>query len=99
MNKAIAASVMILGLVACGGGGDGKSFLVGKCVEEGESKEACNCQVDALEEALGSENIDKMVALAKSEDEAGAQKLMTEIMAEDPTKVLSMATAMGACAQ
>lgn len=99
MKYAIAASMMALGLAACGGGGSGgKSTLVDKCVEEGESKEACTCQVNALEEALGSDNLNKLVSLAEKDDEAAAEAMMMEIMGEDPAAAMKMGTAMMACA-
>lgn len=97
MKYAIAASMMALGLAACGGGGNGKATLVEKCVEDGESKETCTCQVNAFEEALGEENLNKLVKFAETDDEAGAEALMMEIMGEDPAKAMKMGTAMMAC--
>ena len=97
MKYAIAASMLALGLAACGGGGGGKSALMEKCVADGESKETCTCQIDAMEEALGSDNLNKLAKLAAADDEAGAEKLMIEIMMDKPESAMKMGMAMMAC--
>lgn len=99
MKYALAASMLALGLAACGGGGgNAKAKLVDACVEEGESKETCNCQIDAVEEALGSSTLNKLAALAEKDDEAGAEKLMMEILADKPDAAMKMGMAMMGCA-
>lgn len=99
MKYALAASMMALGLAACGGGGGGdKAALVEKCMEEGESKADCTCQVNAFADALGDDAIGKMAKAAKTEDEDAVEALMMEIMMKDPAAMGKMTTAMMACA-
>lgn len=101
MKYAIAATMMAFGLAACGGGGggDAKAKLVEACVEEeGSSKEACECQVTALEDALGSDTLNKLADLADKEDEAAAEALMMEVMTENPEAMGKMGAAMMSCA-
>lgn len=98
MKYALTASMLALGLAACGGGGgSAKATLVDACIEDGQDKDACSCQVNALEEALGSDTLKKMADLAEGEDEAAAEKLMMEIMGEDLDAVMKLGTAMAAC--
>jgi len=97
MKYALAASMLALGLAAWGGGGNAKATLVDACVEDGEDKESCSCQVNALEEALGADTLNKLAALAEGDDEAAAEKLMMEIMGEDLDAVMKLGTAMAAC--
>lgn len=98
MKYAIAASMLALGLAACGGGGgNAKAQLVDACVEEGDSKETCTCQVDALEETLGAGTLNKLASLADKEDDAAAEKLMMEILSEKPEAAMKMGMAMMAC--
>lgn len=72
--------------------------LVDQCVAEGETEETCNCQIGAVEEALGEDDFAKLVELAKNDDEAGAEKLMTDIMSEKPDVAMQMGMKMMACA-
>jgi len=99
MKYALAASMLALGLGACGGGGgNAKAEFVAECVKEsGESKEACECQANAMVDALGDKNFNKMVSLAKNDDEAGAEKMMMELVGEDPSVAMKMGMAMMAC--
>ena len=100
MRYALAASMMVLGLGACGGGGGGnaKAEFVKECVaDSGESEETCKCLADATENTVGANNFSKLVNMAKSGDEDGAEKLMMELMGEDPAKAMAFATAMMSC--
>lgn len=100
MKYAITASILALGLAACGGGGgNAKAEFVEECVKEsGDSKETCECQANAMVDALGDKNFNKMVSLAKADDEAGAEKMMMELVGEDPEVGMKMGLAMMACA-
>jgi len=71
--------------------------LVEKCKEEGESEEVCSCQIGAIEEALGEENFSELVGFAMNDDEEGAEKLMTEILSEQPDVAMSMSMKMMGC--
>ena len=73
--------------------------LVDQCVAEGESAKVCGCQVTAVEDSLGEENFNKLLDLAKADDEAGAEALMTEIMSSDPQKAMQMATSIMGCSE
>ena len=98
MKYALAASMMALGLAACGGGGNAKSEFVKECVaDSGESEKTCTCLADATEKAVGASNFSKLVKLAKAGDEDGAEKLMTDLMGEDPAKAMEMGMAMLSC--
>ena len=85
---------------ACGGGGgNAKAEFVSECVKEsGESKETCECQANAMADALGDKNFSKMVTLAKNDDEDGAEKMMMELVGEDPAVAMKMGAAMMTCA-
>ncbi|MEM6626770.1 MAG: hypothetical protein AAF719_08710 [Pseudomonadota bacterium] len=76
-----AAASLILG--ACGGGG-GKSVLVSSCVDEGESRENCQCLATKLEEGLSPKAFDAVVLGAQGKD----------AQAEEAMKDLSMSDAM-----
>jgi len=71
--------------------------LVDQCVAEGESAEVCGCQINAVEDALGEDHFATLVELAKNDDEAGAEALMTEIMTDDPATAMKMGTAIMGC--
>ena len=71
--------------------------LVDQCVAEGESEDVCNCQIGAVEEALGTEDFSKLIDLAKNDDEEGAEQLMTEIMSEKPEIAMEMGMKMMGC--
>lgn len=98
MKYAIAASMMALGLAACGGGGgNAKAEFVSECVaESGQDEATCECQADAMIDAVGQDNFNKMAKVAES-DEDKAAEMMTELMAEDPTVMMKVAEAMGKC--
>lgn len=72
--------------------------LVDQCVAEGETEEICNCQIGVVEEALGEDDFSTLVELAKNDDEAGAEKLMTDIMSEKPEVAMQMGMKMVGCA-
>ena len=97
MKYAIAASMMALGLAACGGGGGGKAEFVKKCVaESGQDQAVCECQSDAMEEAIGTDNFNKMVKVAMNDEDAAAD-MMAELVAENPDIAMKMAGAMMKC--
>ena len=73
--------------------------LVEKCVEEGEPEEVCNCQIGAIEEALGEDDFSKLVGFAMDDDEEGAEKLMTEILSDKPEVAMSMGMKMMGCTE
>jgi len=103
MKYALAASMMALGLAACGGGGGAgdsgkvKSAMIAECTEDGESKETCECQVDALEEALGKDDFGKMAKFVQAKDEEGGEKFMMDLMTEKPDIAMKMGMSMMAC--
>ena len=101
MKYAIAASMMALGLAACGGGGggggDARAEFVSECVaESGDDKATCECQADAMIDAVGKDNFNKMANIAKT-DEDKASEMMTELMTSDPAVMMKVAEAMGKC--
>ena len=98
MKYAIAASMMALGLAACGGGGgNAKAEFVAECVaDSGQDKATCECQADAMIDAVGADNFSKMANLAKT-DEAAASEMMTELVAENPDIAMKMGAAMLSC--
>ncbi len=97
MKYAIAASMMALGLAACGGGGGAKSEMVKACMDEGgTTKEVCECQAGALIDAIGEDKAKEMVALGKK-DEAAAAEMMMKLATDDPTAAMKMGEAMMAC--
>lgn len=71
--------------------------LVDKCVAEGENEEVCNCQIGAIETALGEEDFTKLINLAKTGDDEAAQTLMTDIMTEKPEAAMKMGMEMQGC--
>ena len=100
MKYAIAASMMALGLAACGGGGgNAKAEFIDECVKEsGQDQAMCECQAEAMVDALGDDKFNKMVKLAKAGDEAAAEEMMTKLMTDDPSIAMKMGTAMLSCA-
>lgn len=99
MKYALAASMLALGLAACGGGGGAKGEFVEACVKEsGESKETCECQANAMEEALGKSDFNKFVKIVSSDDEEAGEKLMMDIIGKNPEAGMKMGMAMLACA-
>ena len=99
MKYAIAASMMALGLAACGGGGggDARAEFVSECVaESGDDQAICECQADVMIDAVGRDNFNKMTEIAKS-DEDKAAEMMAEIMMKDPSAKKDAAEAMGKC--
>lgn len=75
------------------------STLVEKCVAEGETEEVCNCQIGAIEEALGEDNFSELVSLAMKDDEEGAEQLMTDILTAEPEVAMSMSMKMLGCSE
>lgn len=70
MKKVIFASVFVLGLAACGGGGGHKATLVKACVDEGDNtKEECECIASEFVEKLDPKLLDIMIEASKAEDE------------------------------
>ena len=63
------ASVALLSLSACSGGG-GKKALVDSCMDDGAATaKQCNCLVDTLEENLDKETFATLAKAAKDGDD------------------------------
>lgn len=93
MNKVIFASVLAMGLAACGGGGGGaKAALVQSCLDDGTSDEkTCNCMADMAVEKLDPKLVDIIVEATKAEDEdAFMMSKMGELSPEEMTSFMTV---------
>ena len=92
MKYAFMASVMALGLAACGGGGGGgKAALIKACTADGQgTKEECTCMADAAEEKLDKPLFTKLVKAATN-GEDGVQAMIGDLSAEEQGKFMGFA--------
>lgn len=93
MKKVIIASVMAIGLAACGGGGGDKAALVKACLDDGDgTQKECECMADAFVKDLDPKVLDLIVEASKAEDsEAAVMAGMGEL---EPEQLQSMMTVM-----
>lgn len=94
MNKVIFASVLAMGLAACGGGSGGaKSALVQSCLEDGDSDEkTCTCMADMAVEKLDQKLVNIIVEATKSEDEDAY--MMSKMSELEPAEMTQFMTVM-----
>lgn len=93
MNKVIFASVLAMGLAACGGGSGGaKAALVQSCLDDGTSDEkTCNCMADMAVDKLDPKLVDIIVEATKAEDEdAFMMSKMGELSPEEMTSFMTV---------
>ena len=96
MLRTVLITLGLLGMTACGGGG-GKSALVDACIEQGDSREACTCMADKMEEGLSPEAFEAMVLGAQGKDDE-AQALMENIGIGEGMKIAAlMVTVVAEC--
>jgi len=93
MKKVLIASVFVLGLAACGGGGSGaKSALVKSCLDDGSEDEAtCTCMADLAVDKLDPKLVDMLVEATKQEDDdAYMMAQMSQLSPEDMTSFMTV---------
>ena len=71
MKKIIFASVLAMGLAACGGGNGGaKAALLESCLEDGSTdQDTCSCMADLAIEKLDPKLVNILVEATEAEDE------------------------------
>lgn len=104
MRNVILASVLAIGLAACGGagGGDKTAKLTKLCLDEGGSSAAeCECMSKAAVEKLDGDMVDLLIEAGSKGDDSDAAmaemmgKLDAEQMAQFMTFAMESGTACG----
>ncbi len=100
MKKVILASVLALGLAACGGagGGDKVAQLTKLCLEEdGSSQAECECMSKAAVDKLDPEMVDMLIEAGSKGDDADAAmaEMMGDLDMEQMQKFMTFAMESG----
>lgn len=93
MNKVIIASVLAMGLAACGGGSGGaKAALVKSCMDDGDSdQKTCSCMADMAVEKLDPKLVNILVESTKAEDtDAYMMSKMGELEPAEMTQFMTV---------
>ena len=100
MKKVIFASMLAVGLAACGGGGGGaKAAIEQSCLEDGSTDAVtCSCMADQFVEKLDPKMLNIIVEASKAEDEdAYMMSKMGELGPEEMTSFMTVM--MGAASE
>jgi hypothetical protein len=93
MKKVIIASVMAIGLAACGGGGGDKAALVKACLADGDgTQKQCDCMADTFVKDLDPKVLKVIVEASKAEDSEAV--IMSKMGELEPAQLQSMMTVM-----
>jgi len=94
MKKVMFASVLAMGLAACGGGGGGaKAALVESCLADGGSDEkTCTCMADMAVDKLDPKLVNIIVEATKAEDEDAY--MMSKMSELEPAEMTQFMTVM-----
>ncbi len=98
MKKVIIASVLAIGLAACGGGGDKAAQLTKLCMAEEDSNAAeCECMSTAAVDKLDGEMVDMLLKAAKSggDSDAAMASMMGDLTPEQMGKFMTFAMEAG----
>ncbi len=98
MKKVIIASVLAIGLAACGGGGDKAAQLTKLCMDEGDTSAAeCECMSNAAVEKLDGEMVDLLLKAAKSDGDSDAAmaSMMGDLSPEQMAQFMTFAMEAG----
>lgn len=80
MKYSVLATLLALGLVACGGGQSDRQVLVEACMAEQDMDQAsCECLADNAEEQLDGELYSVMVQAARDGEEADMNAAMENL--------------------
>lgn len=80
MKHAVLATLLALGLSACGGGQSDRQVLIDACTAEQDMDQAsCECLADNAEEQLDDELYGIMVQAARDGDEADMNSAMENL--------------------
>ncbi|MEM1035763.1 MAG: hypothetical protein AAGI14_03270 [Pseudomonadota bacterium] len=91
-------AVGLIGLSACGGGGDPRAELVKACLaEDGSTQTECDCMADAAVEQLDDDLLKILVDAAKSGDqsEEAMAAMMGELTPDQMSQFMGFAMAAG----
>lgn len=90
MKYSILASMLALGLAACGGGGQNdRQALIDACMaDDGMSAESCACLADNAEEQLDGDLYGIMVQAARDGDEADMSAAMENLTMAQQTQLM-----------
>lgn len=93
----VMTSLVAIGLLAaCSQAGSGRDQLVGACVAEGESPEACDCIVDAMEAKL-SPDLYKRTVVAVAREKRDIESFIDSLPDDEKMEYFGAALEMGKC--
>jgi len=94
MNRGFIATLLVVGLVGCGGAGGDRAAIVEACVTDGSSQESCECMAKAAEEDLTSEQFATLGKAARGGPES-MDNMFDNLSDEDQAAFMGFAMKAG----